>query len=241
MAKAASTLSRSEDQAKPKRPKTGGRKKKSIDQMLVETRVRAELAGHPDDTDVPAPLAAIYLGISEDTLLELRKPRPDGPFGSHGTEGPPFYKVTLPGAVGNNQTVMYSLGGLREYKKKHTGVTSHEVAIKSNMLGWVAARQPFFAEHQARRGPAVIVAPAWDFDAPDRDELFARAAREEIRVVWLSPAEAASQWWSSSDRQTAFAEPWLAMLAEESANVRSAIDASEIRETDVEAPPRDAA
>lgn len=236
MAKAASAPAKA-DSAGAKRPKTGGRVKKSIDQMLVETRVRNELAPYDDSTDVPAALAALYLGVSEDTLLELRKPRPKGEQGERGTVGPPFYKVTPPGAVAQNQTVMYPLGGLREYKKKHMGVTSHEVAVKSNMLGWVAAQEPFFAAPEARRQRTLLIAAAWDFDEPERDEMFAQAARGEIRVVWMSPADAACQRWKSSARHRAFAKAWLELLASEAAAVRAAVESTEMSEVALEPKP----
>ena len=46
--------------APAKRPKTGGRVKKPLDQLLAEARVRDELAGMRDDTVLPEELAAIY-------------------------------------------------------------------------------------------------------------------------------------------------------------------------------------
>lgn len=234
MRKEGSAASRSEAGAPPKRAKTGGRVKKSIDQMLEEARVRSAMASLDDDTDLPAALAAIYLGVSEDTLLELRKPPPKGADGVRGAEGPPFRKVILPGAVAQNQSVMYPLGGLREYKKKHTGTTSHEVAVKSNMLGWVTAQEPFFAEPQARRRPTVLIARAWDFEDQERDDLFARAAQGAIRVVWLSPAEAARQRWNSAAQHRTFAARWLELLAHESAAVRAAIEGTAIGEVSSE-------
>src|SRR4051812_29006543 len=81
-----------------KRPKTGGRTKKGLDQMLAGGRGGKEPAPKGASTAVPAALAAIYLGVSEDTLQELRKPAHDRAGGDHGGDGPPFYKVTLPGA-----------------------------------------------------------------------------------------------------------------------------------------------
>lgn len=220
-----------------KRPKTGGRIKKSLDQMLVETRVRNELAPMDDSTDVPAPLAAIYIGVSEDTLLELRKPAADRKAGEPSGEGPPFYKVTLPGARGRNQAVMYPLGGLREYKKKRMGTTSHEVAVKSGMLGWVAAREPFFAEplSSERRARDILIAPAWNFEEPGREELFEALLQGEIRCVWLPPFEAARARWASEARHRSFVKPWLRMLSEEATAIEAAIEATGIHETAKEA------
>ncbi|MGE4240742.1 hypothetical protein [Ramlibacter sp.] len=222
-----------------KKPKTGGRTKKSVDQMLVEARVRNELAPMDDSTDVPATLAAIYLGVSEDTLLELRKPAPERSGGEHGGDGPPFYKVTLPGARGQNQAVMYPLGGLREYKKKRTGVTSHEVAVKSGMLGWVSAREPFFAEPLSteRQARDILIAPAWDFDEPKREELFEALLRGEIRCVWLPPFEAARARWASEARHRSFVKPWLRTMVDEAAAVEAAIEGTGIHEAANEASP----
>lgn len=223
-------LRRDADQAK--RPRTGGRAKKSVDQMLAEARVRNELAPLDDSTDVPATLAAIYLGISEDTLLELRKPAPDRPGGDHGGDGPPFYKVTLPGARGQNQAVMYSLGGLRAYKKKRMGVTSHEVAMKSGMLGWVSASEPFFAEPLAsgRHARDILVAAAWDFDELEREELFEALLRQEIRCVWLPPFEAAKARWRSEAKHRSYVKPWLRTMLDEAEAVEAAVGGTAIHE-----------
>lgn len=212
--------------AQPARPKTGGRVKKSVDQMLIETRVRNELAPYDDTTDIPAALAALYLGISEDKLLEIRNPSAKDVQANGVNQGPPFYKLTLPGAVGQNQGVMYPLGGLREYKKKNMGVTSHEVAVKSGMLGWVSTQQPFFAQLEERRQPILLIAQAWDFDEPDRDELFVRAARGEVRILWMPPADAAKHCWDSEKRHQAFAKPWLQMIESAGAAVRGGLEES---------------
>jgi hypothetical protein len=49
--------------AKEARPKTGGRVKKDVQQLMSELRIRNEISGMRDDTTLPAELAAIYLGI----------------------------------------------------------------------------------------------------------------------------------------------------------------------------------
>ncbi len=60
--------------APAKKQKTGGRVKKSLDQLMSEARIRNEIAGMNDDTTLPEELAAIYLGISVSELAEMRKP-----------------------------------------------------------------------------------------------------------------------------------------------------------------------
>lgn len=219
-----------------KRPKTGGRVKKTVPQMVEESKIRSELAGLHDDTLLPGPLAAIYLAVSEDELYELRNPPVDAD-GTRGDEGPLLVKHIKKGAVGQNQPVFYSLGALKEYWKKHQGSTSHEVAIKSNMLGMVTAMAPFFVQPgRGRRAVDLLLGNAWDFMHPDRDERFARAARDELRVVWLTGAKAASSRWADVAAHRELVDRWTAILGHEIAAVGAAFEGSELHAIAAEAP-----
>jgi len=216
---------------KAKRPKTGGRKpKKSIQQQLEEGEAASKIAGWHDDALLSPELAALYLGCSLDDLEEMRAPKEGG--SERGSDGPLFGKNVKKGAVGQNQPVRYRLGALKQWWREREGRTSHEVAIKNNLLGWVSGSQPFFAAPLAtgRHARDMLIAPAWDFDEPKREEMFEALIREEIRCVWLAPSEAAKARWSRAKAHRAFVKPWLSALRQEAGAVRAAIEASGIHE-----------
>ena len=226
--------------APAKRPKTGGRVKKPLDQLLVEARVRDELAGMRDDTVLPEELAAIYLCLSVAELAELRKPPKVAPSGKGAGEARParlkMIKPIREGAVGQNQKVVYKLSALREFLANNTVESSFEAAVNSGMYGFVAMRAPFFAqpEKRADRGRVVIVAPAWSRLDPERAGRLKDALNGKLRVVWLSPAEAASSRWASVSSHNAFAKPWLAALRDEGQAVKAALEGTEISEVAAE-------
>ena len=220
--------------AAAKRPKTGGRVKKPLDQLLAEARVRDELAGMRDDTVLPEELAAIYLCVSVSELAELRKPPKAAPSGKGaGDSKPARLKMIKPireGAVGQNQKVVYKLAALREYLASNTVESSFEAALNSGMYGFVAMRAPFFAQLERRsdRGRAILVARAWDRLDPERPALLRGAIEGRLRAVWLSPAEAASSRWASAPTHKAFAKAWLTALRAERQAVKAAIEGTEI-------------
>ena len=217
-----------------KRPKTGGRVKKPLDQLLAEARVRDELAGMRDDTVLPEELAAIYLCVSVAELAELRKPPKAAPSAKGGGEPKParlkMIKPIREGAVGQNQKVVYKLAALREYLSNNTVESSFEAALNSGMYGFVAMRAPFFAQPERRsaRGRAILVGPAWDRSDPKRAERLEGAIEGKLRAVWLTLAGAASSRWESASAHKAFAKPWLAALRSEGQAVKAAIEATEI-------------
>lgn len=229
-----------------KRPKTGGRVKKSIDQLMAELRVRDEIAGMRDDTTLPEELAAIYLGVSVAEMAEQRKPskskKPGAASKSQaGAEGPPKLKMIKPireGAVGQNQKVFYKLGHLREYQESITVESSFEAAVKAGIYGFVAVHAPFFAKPEKRsdRGRAVIVGKAWDRKDPKWADRFKALIDGDLRALWLTPAEAAASRWESLSAHKAFSKPWLAALKVERQAVKSAIEGTEISEVATEKP-----
>ena len=133
----------------------------------------------------------------------------------------------------------YRLGELKKWRKEREGRTSHEVAIKNNLLGWVSASEPFFAQPLAgkRHERDTLVAASWDFEEPDRDELFAGVAHGRLCIVWLSPAEAAAALWQKSVRHRRYAEPWFALLAQTRSGVEAALERTEISEVSADAAP----
>lgn len=184
-----------------KRPKTGGRVKKSIDQLMVELRFRDEIAGMRDDTTLPEELAAIYLGVSVAELAEHRSTKSKKPATGSKSQAsavsPPKIKMLKPirqGAVGQNQKVLYKLGHLREYQDSITVESSFDAAVKAGIYGFVSIRAPFFAQLEKRsdRGRAMLVGKAWDRKDPRWAECFKELFDGKLRALWLTPAEAAS-------------------------------------------------
>ena len=64
--------------AKAKRPKTGGRRKSSLEVEMVRARIASEIAGWHDDTALNEEQAAISLGVSVSTL-EYWRSKPNDP------------------------------------------------------------------------------------------------------------------------------------------------------------------
>lgn len=116
--------------APAKRVKTGGRApKKSIEQMLSEARQRAELAAMPDDTTLPAELAALYLCISTKQLAEMRKSMPASSAPSRKGVKLRMIKLVDRSAIGMNQPVTYKLGDLRAFQLACSGHDTFEVSL----------------------------------------------------------------------------------------------------------------
>ena len=218
-----------------KRPKTGGRVKKSLDQLMAQARMSDEIAGMNDDTTLPEELAAIYLCISVSELAELRKApkkakRPEfGARASVADAKSPRLKMLKPirdGAVGQNQKVFYKLAHLRAYQESITVESSFEAAVKGGLYGFVTIRAPFFAKPPARadRGRTILIAKAWDKADGQWAKRFKDVFDGKLRAVWLTPAEAASSRWMATSAHKAFAKLWLAALEGERQAVKSAIE-----------------
>ena len=105
--------------ATAKRPKTGGRRKLSLEEEMVRARIASEIAGFHDDTTLNEEQAAIFLGVSVSTL-EYWRSKPNDPDDPRGFEGPQMIKIIGKGAVGQNQRVHYKLGALRAFQAKNT-------------------------------------------------------------------------------------------------------------------------
>lgn len=220
-----------------KRPKTGGRVKKSIDQLMAELRVRDEIAGMRDDTTLPEELAAIYLGVSVAELAEQRstksKKLATGSKSQAATTSPPKIKMIKPirlGAVGQNQKVLYKLGHLREYQESITVESSFDAAVKAGIYGFVSVRAPFFAQLEKRsdRGQVKLVGKAWDRKDPKWADRFKDLFEGKLRAVWLTHAEAATSAWGDVPAHKALADRWTELLRRETQAVAAALEGSEI-------------
>lgn len=214
--------------AKVKRPKTGGRKKSSLEEEMARARMASEIAGWHDDTTLNEDLAAIYLGISVSQLGASRA-KPKDPNDPRGVEGPPMIKIIGKGAVGQNQQINYKLGALREYQAKNTSNSSFDSALKAGLLGWMTAQVPFFAkvEYRKRQPCIVICGNAWNMADPRREHLFMELVQEKIRLVSLTPKEAALSPWDDVSSHKAFAKIGLALLRKEAKAVKTAIGDTE--------------
>lgn len=241
-------LKPADEPAPAKRPKTGGRVKKSLDDLLAKARVANEIAGMHDDTTLPEELAAIYLGISVSELAEHRKAKRPAKTGfgsksSSSAETPPRLKMIKPireDAVGQNQKVLYKLGDLRDYQKAIKVESSFDAAVTAGLYGFVSIQAPFFATipKKADRGRSTLIAKAWDKLDPKWGERFKDVADGKLQAVWLTPAQAASSRWTTVAAHKAFAKPWLAALKVEGQAVKAAIEGTEIAEVVVEPPLR---
>lgn len=217
--------------SKPKKPKSGGRVKRSLDEKLALGKARSEISSWNDDTTLDSELSALYLGISEQSLAELPSEDENAKKASDKTgevSGPPVIKIIASGAKGRNQPVQYKLRDLREYQRKIMAPDRFQAVVNAGMAGWCANRHPFFAELEARKQPMILAADAWDLARPDREQLFASLADKKLRVVWLTPLEASARRWSDLDAHRKWAGQTLAMLREEAAAVESALEATTI-------------
>ena len=216
--------------AKEARPKTGGRVKKDVQQLMSELRIRNEISGMRDDTTLPAELAAIYLGISVKQLGELRKRSPQLKNGSkeEKAKGPQLIKYLDKEAVGMNQPVFYKLGALRKYQAEHSGYDTFEAVVAGGLLGWVSTIAPFLAQPQKRgdKGRLYIVGKAfgWSSKQDVKEERIRDVLDGKLRIVWIPPAQAIGELWEKTSHQRAFAKPWLALLKAEVSAAKSAIE-----------------
>ena len=210
-----------------KKPKTGGRVAKTMQQKLAEGSARSVIAGWNDDTTVDSEIAALYLGISEKKLAELRGSTKQASVDGEAA-GPPLIKYFDKGASGQNQPVLYKLRDLRDYQKKNKASDSFNAALNAGLAGWTTMRQPFFAELEKRRQPLVLEASAWDMRAPNREGRFASLIEGRTRVVWLTASEAARSRWSSLQAHSEFAAAGLLALSQEREAIGAAIDGTDI-------------
>lgn len=211
--------------ATAKKPKTGGRKKSSLDEELARARIASEIAGWHDDTTLNEDLAAIYLGVSV-SLLESGRARPKDPGDPRGFEGPEMIKIIGKGAVGQNQRVNYKLGALRAYQAKNTSNSSFDSALKAGLLGWTTIQMPFFAKFEMRnREPcAVVCGNAWNLADPRRESLFFELVQEKIQLVSLTSRDAVLSYWDDVGSHQAFAKIGASMWRNEVKAVKAAIE-----------------
>lgn len=219
--------------------------KKSLDEMIADAERRARLAVLPDDTTVEAELAAFFLILSMSQLRELRadelpseedkkaaklekaaeaaakaagRPRKKvDELEDQKPRGLRMIKIAEKGAIGSNQRVTYKMGDLRKFQNQNSGYGTFEVRLASaGLLGFVSEALPFFAEAKPdRKGRSVLRCKGWGLDLGERERLVASALSNELRCVWLTPAEALNAIWANEKDHKKFAKPWVALLREE--------------------------
>lgn len=227
----ASATAAGESRPAAKRLKTGGRAKApSIQEQLETAKLQSEIGALNDDTLLTTELAALYLGIKVKTLEEMRGPIKKGGAQTRGVEGPPFEKIIGKGDVGQNQPVHYALGQLRAWRKKNSATTSHQAALNAGLFGFVSTQLPFFAEAGERKRNArdILIAGAWDVEDSKREERFKDLFEGRLRVVWLSPMEAAASRWANLDAHKRIANLAIALMKEQRGAVDAALEFTEI-------------
>lgn len=217
---------------KAERPKTGGRVKKDLGQMMVETRIRAELAGMHDDTTLPAELAAIYLCISGKQLGELRKRVPLLKGKESKFKGPRMIKLSDGEAIGSNQPVTYKIGDLRKYQTEHSGHDSFQTSLASGLLAWVSSPAPFFLRSDSTlgNGSDVFVGKAWGFgsDVATKELLIKGVLDGMLKVGWVLPVDAARALWEKPSEHKLFAKQWFEVMKGERHIVKQRVEDSKI-------------
>ncbi len=214
--------------ATAKRPKTGGRRKLSLEEEMVRARIASEIAGFHDDTTLNEEQAAIFLGVSVSTL-EYWRSKPNDPDDPRGFEGPEMIKIIGKGAVGQNQRVHYKLGALRAFQKRNTSTSSFDSALKAGLLGWTNAQMPFFAKLELRNRQTclVICGNAWNMTDPRRESLFFEWVQKKIKLVSLTSRDAALSYWDDLGSHQAYAKIGASLWRDEVRAVKAAIENAE--------------
>ncbi|MDP9901432.1 hypothetical protein [Variovorax ginsengisoli] len=180
----------------------------------------------PDETRLPADLAALYLYMSPAQLAELRAPkRTDGRAGS----GPARIQHVEAGAAAQKQAPLYTLAVLRDFAKKHPPTYAFDLALNAGSLGWTTVKLPFFAELEPRikRGRRVLIGGVWDRADPLREQHFIALMAGRIRFAWLTCSEAATSLWADPASHRAFADKGLALLRNEVQGIEAALQATD--------------
>lgn len=211
--------------ATAKRPKTGGRRKSSLEEEMARARIASEIASWHDDTTLSEEQAAIFLGVSVSTLERWRS-KPNDPNDPRGFEGPEMIKVHGKGAVGQNQRVNYKLGALRAFQAKNTSTSSFDSALKAGLLGWTNAQMPFFAKFELRNREThvVIRGNAWNMADPRRESLFFEWVDKKIELVSLTSRDAALSYWDDVGSHQAYARIGASLWRDEAKAVKAAIE-----------------
>ena len=211
--------------ATAKRPKTGGRRKLSLEEEMVRARIASEIAGFHDDTTLNEEQAAIFLGVSVSTL-EYWRSKPNDPDDPRGFEGPQMIKIIGKGAVGQNQRVHYKLGALRAFQAKNTSTSSFDSALKAGLLGWTRVQMPFFAKFELRdrETRVVILGNAWNMADSRRESLFFEWVQKKIELMSFTSRDAVLSYWDDVGSHQAYAKIGASLWRDEVKSVKAAVE-----------------
>ena len=214
--------------ATAKRPKTGGRRKLSLEEEMVRARFASEIAGWHDDTTLNEEQAAIFLGVSV-SLLEYWRSKRNDPGERRRFEGPEMIKIFGTGAVGQNQRVNYKLGALRAFQARNTSTSSFDSALKAGLLGWTTFQMPFFAKLELRdwQTCVVICGNAWNIADPRRESLFFEWVQKKIELVSFTSRDAVLSYWDDVGSHQAYAKIGASLWRNEVKLVKAAIENAE--------------
>lgn len=209
--------------AKGKRARTGGKTRLTIGQRIELARQRSQIAELNDETTLDSQLAALFLGISEKKLEELRKP----PRFADKNKFPrlAFLKIFDDDARGRNQPNQYKLGALKEYQREISVTDTFQASVRAGLASWVSVIHPFFVQ-KSEAGYTVVLADAWDMHAPNRDVFFESFLRGEVDIEWMSSANAALAIWKDPTEHQVFVSQGINLLVQHKGEMEFAISRS---------------
>lgn len=204
------------------RKKTGGRVRLTLEKKLELAAQRSKIASFHDDTTLEPELAALYLGISEKKLEELRRATTNAR--QHTSHRIPFYKIFDHDALGQNQPILYKLGDLRYFRSLIKVTDSHEAAVNAGLASWVfvnrqinsknkidgdyiiqrlltsfSKKQPYFLKRE-KDGSRSIIINAWDIDSvecAEGEKNLLDFITGKIDIKFYSFAQASIQVWTN--------------------------------------------
>jgi hypothetical protein len=156
------------------------------------------IARLPDDAVIEVGLAAIFLGISEESLRRYRK---------HGG-GPHYLQYPQNETKSRNQKINYEMGILREWRKQHRVESTMDAAIKRGMafsrINDLLVSHPFWVCGNS------IITHALDMSK----ETFASLLQDPAnQIIWMSWPKAFKMPWSDHEAKANFRAPYTGLLS----------------------------
>lgn len=157
-----------------------------------------KLANLSDDAAVEASFAALYLGISTNTLARYRQRG----------EGPPYFQYPTMGSKARNQKITYKMQDLRVWRDSFKIKSTMDAAVRRGMafgrVNDLLSPQPFW-----------LVANNTIFHALDSDiETFAnRLKNQENFIIWLSWPKVFNSTWNIPNELNIYKQTYTSMLS----------------------------
>ncbi|CAJ2771238.1 helix-turn-helix domain-containing protein [Burkholderia pseudomallei] len=214
----------------------GSQNERVLQELTTLEKALRILDGLPDDAPLTAAMAAVFLGVSERTLMRLR---------SSG-DGPPYAQYPDRDTFKRNQRVNYILKDLRDWRaSKRVKSTVEAAAVRGLTFTTRAAvfddEHPFWAQRLldgerptgAPQGATLrLVGHALRVpEARFRELLDASLAEDAtVELVHLTLSQAMSEAWVSSVERAPLHRAYLAALAHEAAAEPGRQEAIELAE-----------